>query len=119
MRSGWERRVPSMFRLKLLVIKGHCVKLKMTDISHDAALMLSIDSNEISQQGTEEVNVLRLKEAASTKVYALNAARYQRASSCIRCPRAIAACALAGCSRRKGAFVSNEAQLRARERVLC
>lgn len=57
-RNGWQRRVPSTFRLKLLVIKGHCVKLKMTDISHDAALMLSIDTNEISQPGTEEVNVL-------------------------------------------------------------
>ncbi len=68
----------------LLVIKGHCVKLKMIDISHDAALKLSIDTNEISQPGTEEVNVLK-------EVYALNATHDQRASSHIHCPRAITA----------------------------
>lgn len=97
-----------MFTLKLLVIKGHCVKLKMTDISHDAAPILSIDTNEISQQRRSRL-MCCVKQAAETEVY-------QR----IHCPRAITACALAGCSRRKGALVSNGAHfcVCVRERIV-
>lgn len=58
MRSGWKRRVPSMFKWTQCPLITSSFKLKTTDISHDAALMLSIDTNEISQPGTEEVNVL-------------------------------------------------------------
>lgn len=63
-------------------------------------MMLSIDTNEISQPGTEEVNVCVKVYAAFTVLRLLQSVRWLAVVE------------------EKGAFVSNEAQLRARVRVL-